>query len=191
MTTQNQLPGDLFRLGRLVVAMKPEIISLLADVAVEFIDDNFDKEGFQGDTFKKWPKRKKDPKGPIRKILVGKASGTLRRSPKKILNSNNATIAFDLPYTQIHNEGGVITHKQREVILNFAKKKLIDYEVHGKSVWRFEKVKKATLSRKATIYAHSYKMPQRQFIGQSPVLDKMCEEAVLKFVTKRLKENGF
>lgn len=76
---------------------------------VNFALDNFKKQGFQGDTFEPWKKRKFPTKWGI-KTKGGRAllvqSGRLRRSIR-ITQLSNAmvTVGSDVPYAKVHNEG--------------------------------------------------------------------------------------
>lgn len=99
------MTNELQKLTKLAQAIKPQVLKLLGDTTLRFIDDNFARQGFQGASFTRWPARSKNTRGGTRKILSGK-TGALRRSPKKILHSNSVTIVIDVPYAKIHNDGG-------------------------------------------------------------------------------------
>lgn len=170
-----QLP--LFKLGRLIVRLKPELIDALGVEALQFIDDNFRKQGFQGTVFQPWDKLKRPPKGKSRKILIN--TSTLRRSPKQTNYQDHTEVSTDIEYAQIHNEGGTITKQERNVILSHREKK-------GRRV--FSKAKQATSQVKATIYAHSYHMPQRRFAGDSPVLRTNAIDALANIISKNAKQ---
>ncbi len=178
----NPLEKSLFQIYRAIVQAKPAIIDAMGAAALEFIDDNFAKQGFQGDTFQPWPRLKKRPKGKARKILVDTA--TLRRSMKQTNHSDHVTISTDVPYAQAHNEGMDIRHPSRSIILSYRGAK------GGKlrlAKTRTEAQQRRTKEiRRATVPEHTVRMPQRRFMGPSPVLSNMCEKAVLQVIIARI-----
>jgi phage gpG-like protein len=166
--------------------LRPILVKKMGATALEFINENFEKQGFQGETFQPWAKRK-DKKDQTRPLLVGKGSGLLKRSPRvSYSDAEKVIISSSLPYSKIHNEGGEIEHAVRDTILNFAEHKEIDFEIHGKTRLRFGKVQTINQQRgikfirRATIGAHTTKMPKRQFMGPSPVLSSRIKEMILR-----------
>ncbi len=155
-------------------AAKPALIDAMGVAALKFIDDNFAKQGFQGQTFLKWDNRKKETKRTTgKKILSG--TNALRNSIKKTDGSDHTTISTDIPYAAIHNNGGVIPHPYREVILSYTGKpgKLKLAKTNTQNQQR-----KVTTIRRSSIYHHTTTMPQRQFIGSSSVLIAQVKQAI-------------
>ena len=113
------------------------------------------------DSFKKqgwdsnsWRPRKKVGKKPGKTLIQ---SGALRRSVKKVsANFNKIVIGSYLPYSQIHNEG-----------------------FNG-----IEKVKSYTRRNGAVVKSHDRHMimPQRQFMGYSPILNRQHKNKILKMI---------
>ncbi len=100
----NPFDIPLIQLARTIVALKPQLIDEMGVEALQFIDDNFAMQGYQGRTFIKWaPRKKEDKKRPGRAILVDTA--TLRRSFIKTDHATGTTISTDVPYARYHNEG--------------------------------------------------------------------------------------
>jgi phage gpG-like protein len=153
-----------------VKALMPMLTNQVAATAKYFINENFEKQGFQGEVFDAWDKRKHDI-DPGRPILVGKGTSHLKRSPHETIEGTKITITSNEPYSQIHNEGGVINHPAHETILNFDK-------TPENARWRFGKVRTISQQRgikairRAHVGAYTITMPKRQFMGPSPVLDK-------------------
>jgi phage gpG-like protein len=94
----------------------PELIKRLPGIAkvegLNFIHDNFDKEGFEDKpgSAKKWEKRKQETgkgkkKRQGRQILIDK--GKLRRSWDSETKATNTTVEFtsSMPYAEAHNDG--------------------------------------------------------------------------------------
>ncbi len=132
--------------------------------AVEFFKGSFDRQGFIDTHYERWAMRNKNAKrNDGRKLLID--SGRLRRSIKVIsTTSDTVTIGSDVVYAETHNEGLTINYPPKQRVINFRRRK--DNQV------RFAQAKKATFSQKVSGRGHSVKMPKRQFIGQSDLLEK-------------------
>jgi len=77
-------------------------------VALAFFDDSFKNQGF-GRGVEKWAPRKPvyrrgKQQGLGRAILIKK--GRLRRSIRGTMANNMVIVSTDVPYAQVHNEGG-------------------------------------------------------------------------------------
>lgn len=94
----------------------PEILKRLPGIAkvegLNFIHDNFDKEGFENKpgSVKKWDKRKKETgkgkkKRAGRQVLIDK--GKLRRSWDQETTAKGTAVEFtsSMPYAEAHNDG--------------------------------------------------------------------------------------
>jgi phage gpG-like protein len=88
----------------------PEIVKKLPAIGkvegLQFIGDNFEKQGFETKkgTYKPWQKKRKGEKP----TLIGeKRGGSLRRSWDSDTKTTATTIEFtsNLPYAGVHNEG--------------------------------------------------------------------------------------
>lgn len=153
---------------------------LVGNEAVNFFKDNFKKQGWQGETFEKWPARKKNEKGPIRPILI--KNRTLEQSIQRKLTTPNEVIvgtAGQIPYARIHNEGGQIHQAARSetFVRNRYKKK----PMKGK----FRKGTKP--GRGFTFGERTINMPKRQFIGDSPVLRERLKKMAIDEIKNALK----
>ncbi|MEQ9023500.1 MAG: phage virion morphogenesis protein, partial [Pseudomonadales bacterium] len=108
-----------------------------------------------------------------RAILVGKQSGRLRRSQKfKTIPGGKVEAGSDLDYAGIHNKGGQLKVKVT------AKSRRFFWAMWYQTKNDMWKAMALTKKRYMTIT-----IPKRQFIGPSPVLDKMIET----MIDKRLK----
>lgn len=149
---------------------------LLGNDALNFFLNSFKKQGWQGASFQAWAPRRNVKNAKGRAILV--QSGRLRRSLQLTsVTDGSFTIGTDVPYAQIHNEGGTINKSARQHVLHFKK---------TKEGTRFSKVKQASFAQKVNIGAHSIKMPKRQFMGESPILTK---QLVKKLTNELMKAN--
>jgi phage gpG-like protein len=142
-------------------------------VVVHHSLESFHDQGWTDSSLEPWsPRLSKNGKNTGRAILV--QSGRLRRSIRVLTaTADSVTVGTDVPYAQIHNEGGTISHPARDTILNFTEHKGIDYEIHGKKSMRLAKVQTINQQRgikairRATIKEHTTTMKKRQFIGNS------------------------
>ena len=104
-----------FRLKEKAIAVDKafkEAIQIVAKDAVITFRKNFSKEGFADDVFQPWQARKKETrKSRGKKILTN--SGRLRRSIRYAsrIGGYSALVFTDVPYAEIHNEGGKLNRK--------------------------------------------------------------------------------
>lgn len=105
--------SDFFKKIDEIRAKLPDIIRRLPGIAkvegLNFIHDNFDKEGFEErkGSLKRWKERKprKKEKRQGRQILID--SGALRRSWDNDSSASGTAAVFSssLPYAGVHNDG--------------------------------------------------------------------------------------
>jgi len=149
---------------------KPEfdkLVDAAGVLAVNHFTKSFSEQGFTDETKESWKPRKRTERSRLgnRAILV--KSGRLRRSLRsRRVGSLSVKILTDIPYAAIHNNGGVIEKDFDRKILSFT------------SGGRFAKTKtrknrkEIAYQQQTTINAHSIRMPKRQFIGYSGVLNR-------------------
>lgn len=137
----------------------------------------FSKERFRQKNFvdkgmpKAWEKRKKRARGST---LV--QSGRLKRSLRIISKGRYyVKVGTDVPYAQIHNEGGKID-------------KTVNVKEHSR---RKRSSSRSRATGATTVRSHTRKMnttiPQRQFLGPSKALATKIEKQMKKIVDKHLK----
>ena len=146
---------DFFK--RLQKVNKPSFMRRLVNrsgvIAVNFSKERFvKKDWLNGTSRQNWDKRKKADRGSL---MV--RSGRLKRSIRKMSEGDYFVyVGTDVPYAQIHNEGGDIN-------------KTVTVRTHSRTrKGRTETVK--SHRRKMNI-----KMPKRQFLGDSNALAKRIE----------------
>ncbi len=118
--------------------------ALIGNTAANFYKDSWNREGFIDHSIERWPKRRRT-NGKPRRTLV--KTGRLRRSVRYRTNGNRITISTDVPYAQIHNEGGKVQAVQTVKAHQRRNKK-------GKP-----NIKVASHTRRV-----NYTMPKRQFM---------------------------
>ena len=142
-------------------AYKRKIPLLVGNTVIEFIMDNFDREGFQGASFEPWQKRK-DNLDPDRNLLIGKGSGRGRRSIRVGRRTESEVTFVAEDYMVLHNTGGTI-----RVSVTAISRKFFWYMFYatGQEKW----MRLALTKRKQLTIT----IPARPFLKDSPVLDKM------------------
>lgn len=121
---------DKFGLGRVQRGVNKALIKAISKIGVKarvHFKDNFNKEGFVDRSLERWKPRKdfKYKKRSRRKIL--KKSGDLKKSIRTITNRGalRAVIVSDMPYSDIHNEGG--TGKSHGTSFNMPQRQFIGH----------------------------------------------------------------
>lgn len=180
-----------------LIALQNSVVDA-GNTAKNFFVESFRKQGWDDRSVTMWQKRKKVERkgrgskksaaelGTIRSVKAGRAilvkTGDLRRSIIRH-NANRAAMSIritsDLPYSKIHNEGGVIQKKATEG-------KIVSFTKRG----RFAKEKtekqrsKISYQQKVNIGAHTIKMPQRKFMGESFNLNEKVKQVIIKRLNK-------
>lgn len=183
----NPLEPPLRQLEQHINRLKPLLLAQMGAVALDFVHENFDMQGFQGAVFQPWaPRQSRDKKRPGRAILVDSAhlknaNRIVRQGVEDIVIGNN------MPYARIHNEGGTIHHPARTGTLAFRfKDKGYNRRVFAGTQTAGQR-KKITSMWRGDIGAHDTQMTQRRFMGDSPVLRKRCKATITKTITKDFK----
>jgi len=137
---------------------------MAAILAVNFSKERFIQKNWVDRSASRWEPRKKESKGS----LMAK-SGRLKRSVRKLkVTRNSVTIGTDVSYAQIHNEGGTIN-------------KTVNVRSHSRT----------RKGREENVRAHTRKMnlkiPKRQFLGESAILQRRIERMLDKQIKQILK----
>lgn len=164
---------------------------ILKDIRVELGDEfdrNFERQAFFSEA---WARRKSPIRNEGRAILTD--TGRLRRSIQSRTTEDSITFYTDLPYAEIHNDGGEIKvtkkmkryfwHKYYEVTGSFGRRKDGTLRKDKRTVrltteaefWKFMALKKE---------GSTIKIPRRQFLGISPEV----EQAVRKIIEENITE---
>lgn len=147
----------------------------IATIAVNFSKERFREQNWWNTSKTQWKARKINRKGSKKKsqtLLVD--TGRLKRSIRKIsANENQIIIGSDVPYAQIHNDGGTI---RETVTVKSYNKKAYNRKAHTRTVrGRKQNVKAGTI-KSHNVNSHTRNMnvtiPARPFIGQSAELEK-------------------
>lgn len=164
----------------MMIKEKSIIKRILNDIRVDLSDEfdqNFERQAFFSEAWE----RHRSPLRPGGHILVD--TGTLRRSVQSVMGETSIRFYTDLPYAEIHNEGGEIVvtkrmkgyfwHKYMDAAgaLTFARRK--DKKTRHISdvaeFWKFMALKKE---------GTTIKIPKRQFFGLSPEVEKAVTDII-------------
>lgn len=174
----NQKIDSFFRAfqGRINSAIA-ELPPIVGNLVVNNALDNFKNQAFNGQAWK--ARQNKSKRGNGRQnILV--QSGALRRSIRIIRSTaTSVTVGSDLPYADVHNEGGEIKRKARSE--TFVRNRYSKGKRKGKFA------KGTTSGRGYSFRAYSYRMSKRQFLGRSPALDTAINKTVKRHILNALK----
>lgn len=136
----------------------------IAITAVNFFKRNFKVGGFVDRPFKKW--KEVGGKNKRGKTLV--KSGNLRRAIKKLRVTRNKVVVGinkNIPYAQIHNDGGKIP---------------ITPKMRRWAWYMFKKTNNELYKGIALTSKTHLDIPERKFIGDSIALDITLQRMILK-----------
>ena len=158
-------------LKELAKRFKEKALDAVKVLAVDEFDKNFERESFFGEKWKPSEYVKRTRSGG--KLLM--KDGHLRKSIQKpTISGDKIIFTSNVPYAEIHNEGGTIKHPGGTAYL---KKK-------GETIWISNR--KAAGKKFPRTRAHDIKIPQRQFIGEHKKLDKMIEDEIDSVIKKMM-----
>lgn len=160
-----QTGRNLHDIAKDIRAFKRDKLGTLVGIeAVKFFEYSFRRQGFINTALVKWqPRKRDDTRRPGRKTLVD--TGRLWRSIRVVKKGNGfVTIGTDVPYAQIHNEGGQVNASQ--TVRSHTRKAHTRSTKDGVTV----SVKEHQVSSHQRII--NFQMPQRQFMGDSEFLRK-------------------
>lgn len=166
---------------------------ILKDIRVEMGDEfdrNFERQAFFSEA---WARRKSPIRNEGRAILTD--TGQLRRSIQSRTTENSITFYTDLPYAEIHNDGGEIKvtkrmkgyfwHKYMTAagVLVWARRKdgSLRRDKNTRAIndeaefWKFMALKKE---------GSTIKIPRRRFLGTSPEVEQAVREIIEENITE-------
>jgi phage gpG-like protein len=180
-------------------AAMPRVPTIVGNEVVNFALDNFERQGFLGNSFEAWRPRKNPnkwgqaPKRNSRPILIGIGTAYLKKSIRVIsANMEEVVVGSDVPYAKAHNEGSRATVKQ--TVQPFTRKKMskkvgIIKNVSLKTKTNITWGKYQTGNREVQGFSRTIKqnLPKRQFLGDSPYLRQKITREVAAFLIKKIK----
>jgi phage gpG-like protein len=160
---------------------------IAGNVAVNFFQDSFNKQGWIDTKLTKWKQRKdKGKKSKGRAILV--RSGRLKRAIRLKHASWGAGVLVvnDTPYAAAHNEGvnetqQVKSHQRTSSRIGFIKG---GYSKLGDEKRKGRKIKMSGAEHQVKSFSRKMVIPKRQFIGNSSGLNLRIEREFIKRLNK-------
>lgn len=164
-------------------AVKKSLPKKAAALIVDFFKGRFQRQSWVDTTVEKWrPRKDRSKKNRGRAILV--KTGRLRRSIRAVsVAAERVVIGSDVPYAQIHNEGGRIEGSQTVSSYTRRAHRRKGYTRNGKRV-------KASRVKESTVKSHTRNVrttiPRRQFLGDSAALKKRLEGMIIREINRAL-----
>lgn len=154
--------------------LKRDIPRKASVMALNFFKKSFDKQGFMDSSFRAWPNRKGGSR-PGGSVLVN--TGHLRDSTViDRADMDQISIANDAPYASIHNEGGIVripvTKKMKKYFWYM-------YKATGQAKYKW-----MALTKKEHFL---FRMPKRQFIGESAELMNRLDRMLANEITRMIR----
>ena len=149
----------------------------IATIAVNFSKERFREQAWFDQTKEPWTPRKRARKGSGRRsqtLLVDK--GRLKRSIRKIsATTDKVVIGTDVPYAEIHNNGGVINQ-------------VVSVKQHTRKAHSRSRKGRKESVKEHIVKSHRRKMnvriPARPFLGNSQELQRR----ILEHITSRFEQ---
>jgi hypothetical protein len=169
-----------------LLALRKQVASLpvlIGNEAKNFALDNFKRQGFLGDTFEPWRRRKSKKEGG-RALLV--KSGRMRRGLRvQQANWDGVIIADDVPYAKAHNEGfngkvNVKAHQRNK----FARTKVGSGKFTKSGKERIKTVQSISGSSMVKQHTRQMRIPRRRFIGKSQYLMNRLQRIAVAHILK-------
>lgn len=150
----------------------------LAVVAVNFSKERFIQKNWVDTHRIPWKQRKRKGRGSLMA-----QTGRLKRSIRKVYVSQNIiVIGSDVPYAQIHNDGGTIN--QTVNVRSHKRKITVNRQRTNLRTRKTTKLKSRVAIGDTFVKAHKRKMsltlPPRQFIGESALLIRRLERQIIR-----------
>ena len=165
--------------------------AMLGNEAVNFFTDSFRRQGWLGDRFEPWRKRKVEGKRKGRAILIDR--GRLRRATRIASNSGGVVvIGNDTPYAAAHNNGfrGTVTATVREHKRKSMSRKLTIIRTRSsknRTGIEFGKYQTGEHVVRQHTRTQRINLPQRRFMGNSPYLRTRLTRILAAEINKGLR----
>lgn len=170
----------------LIDILTEKTLKIIGAEVFALFDNSFRTKSFNG---KPWKPRQVDIKGTLMNN-----TGTLRRSLKWKVSGRRIEFVSNMPYAVIHNQGGKIKvtkkmqkffwAKYRELTGKVKRKKNGDPMKSSLGVAKVANYFKALALKKVGTYIV---IPQRQFVGHTPEVDKIANKQIDICIIQPLK----
>lgn len=164
------------RLAEAQEYIKQDVPVLIGVLGETHFKQSFHNEGFTDKGLQKWAPRKTKRTGSTNSQKVLTQSKKLENSVVHRVEGNTVIFSSDMPYAQVHNEGGNITVTPKMKAYFWA------MHLQAKDAGNLEMADQW----KGLALAKKIVMPQRQFMGESKALDDKIATEVTNGLTRIL-----
>lgn len=165
---------EFFKKMDAVASAYNKVPNEIAVIAVNFSKERFRDQAWLDNSREPWKQRSRKRSGKKRSQTLLVDKGRLKRSIRKIhADQNSVIIGTDVPYAEIHNNGGTIKEVVivRQHTVKAHKRKAYSRQRAGRS----ERIK-SQLIKSHSVKTHKRRMntriPARPFIGKSEALER-------------------
>lgn len=148
---------------------------IIAETATEYYKERFSTKEWAGNPWA--PTKEHNPRGSLM-VRSGALVSSIRPS---VVSEKEVRISAGgpkVPYAKIHNEGGVINHPGGTAYTMIKKGEVL------MPVWVSAKKARESKKKYPVTKPHEIPMPQRQFMGNSPRLNKVIIDRINKFINQ-------
>lgn len=182
--TLNGRPYDFKTVQANYKRFSGRIPRVLGTIGVNFFKDSFRRQGWLDKKTERWPKRRPGAKrNEGRAILIDKGR-LLNSIILAKANNFSSIIAAQAPYAAAHNDGfkGTVSVKAHTSAIN-RKVKVSYSNIESRKVTSRAQTLQ-TGSRKVRAYSRKMNLPKRQFMGDSEVMFKKFDVALINAIDK-------
>jgi phage gpG-like protein len=173
-----------------VEKLKKTLPVLLSNQAQTFFVDSWKKKGWDDNGVKAWQNRKDTGKKSQGRATLVK-SGKLRRAVGqsiRLKSFDKIQLVVALPYAAVHNEGynGMRSAHSRALFTKSTTREFIGLRKNKKGQLKEAHRRRTVYIRtgEAQVKAHMFKMPKRQFMGDSATLRQMQRKLIDQQISK-------
>lgn len=158
--------------------------TVLGNEGVNWIKDNFRRQGYPDKSFTAWKPRAANAKrNKGRGILID--TGRLSRSPRIMATGPlRVDIGTDVPYAKAHNDGffGVVTVKSH------SRAKIGKIRMSSGKTGEFRTKRGITGTVQVKSHQRRMNLPRRRFAGASPILASILRKKAIVHIGRDLKK---
>ncbi|RKR83203.1 virion morphogenesis family protein [Mucilaginibacter gracilis] len=165
--------------------------NLIAAEAVAFSKERFRQQNWIDNSTEPWKKRKAESWG--RKSRKGRGilvdTGRLFRSVRKIIaRADLVVIGTDVPYAQMHNDGGRFKFNQHVKAYTRKQNSVEEVSRPGARTARYVKQQTGVVQVRAFTRKMQINMPRRRFMGNSAYLNRRLERLMANEIVKAAQQ---
>lgn len=160
-----------------------QLPQVMGTIAMNYFKDSFKRQGWRDRSLTPWAKRKAgSPRNKGRAILI--SSGRLRNSIRiQQADPRMTVIATSVPYAEAHNEEVNKTVAVKRYTRHTYTREKEQYTTR-KGTTRSRTLRKQSGDIQVSAHSRKMNLPQRQFMGESEIMFRKIDQAVIRAVDK-------